>query len=139
MADPLTALGAIAAASQLASQCLSLTLLICSPPSKVCDSQELVKETAQQIEQFTSIARQIISNLSLQTNTMAETLKRCLEEIRKLSSFLEDMMAGQRDGRFRRWKEGLKAIKNKGVVKDRVERMEKWRALLTLCVAETDA
>lgn len=139
MADPLTTVGAIAAASQLASQCLNLTLFICSIPSQLRDSRGLIKETAQQIEQFTSIARQIISNPSLQTENMAKTLDRCLEETRKLSSFLEDLAVGQRDGRVKRWKKGLKAIKDRSVVKDKVERMERWRALLALCVAETDA
>jgi hypothetical protein len=139
MADPLTALGTIAAASQLASQCLNLTLFICSLPSQFRESRELVVETAQQIEHFTSIARQIISNPSLQTGTMAGVLERCLEETRKLSSFLEDLAVEQRNSRVKRWIKGFKAIKSKGVVKDRVERVNKWRALLALCVAETDS
>jgi hypothetical protein len=70
---------------------------------------------------------------------MAGVLERCLEETRKLSSFLEDLAVEQRNSRVKRWIKGFKAIKSKGVVKDRVERVNKWRALLALCVAETDS
>ena len=99
MADPLSALGAVAAASQLAQQCLSITLFLCSVRSKIRNSREMIDSQAQQVEHLTRLCRQIISNPSLQTQTIANVLKACLLETEALHRVLQEAMISSKDRR----------------------------------------
>jgi hypothetical protein len=139
MADPLSAISALAAASQLAEQCLKITLFLCEMRSKFRKSRDFIDMSAQQVDQLMRISRQIILNPSLQTKTIAGVLEACLNEARGLHKFLQGVTISSKDSRMARFKKTLMALRIRQAVEAQSENIEKWKGLLALCISETNS
>lgn len=136
MADPVTILGAMAAASQLAEEGLQITLFLCQLGSKIRGARDLTNRRVKQVEQLIIIARQIISNPSLQTETMASILQACLEETRKLDKLLRKLAVSSRHSKSIRFTRSLKAVIKKKEINAHFESLERIKGLLGLCMSE---
>src|SRR5947199_9925942 len=99
MAEGLAILGAVAAASQLAEQCLGIVKLIACLYSNVRDAPELIRKQTVQVEQLIAIARLIQHNLSLQTDLVASILGNCFREAGQLGEELKKISVSAGDGR----------------------------------------
>lgn len=136
MADPVTILGAIAAASQLAEQGLKITLLLCQIGSQVRDARDTTNRRVEQVEQLISIARQIILNPSLQTENVASVLKTCLDETGALDRVLRKLVISSKHNRVLRFAKSLKAVTKEREINSHFESLERIKGLLTLCISE---
>lgn len=136
MADPVTVIGAMAAASQLAEQGLRITLLLCQLGAQIRDARESTNRRVKQVEQLISIARQIISNSSLQTETMASVLKTCLEETGNLDKLLQKLVISSKHNTALRVARSLKAIMKEREINAHFDSLERIKGLLSLCISE---
>jgi hypothetical protein len=139
MVDPLSALNALGAASQLVEQCFKIAVFLCEVRSKLRGSRELIDLMSKEVEQLTGILRQIISNQSLQTKTMAGVLETCLSEARSLHSFLRNVIISSKNSRLMRIKKTLMALRKRGLIEARSESLERWKGLLLLCISEINS
>jgi hypothetical protein len=136
MADPVTILGAMAAASQLAEEGLKIALFLYQLGSQIRGTRDSTKRRAEQVEQLLSIARQIISNPSLQTETMASILRACLEETRKLDKLLGRLVVSSKHSRPIRFTRSLKAAIKEKEIDAHFDILERIKGLLGLCISE---
>lgn len=105
MAEALGVLGAIAAASQIAQQCIDIAKMIASLYSKIHDAPNSIRSQIRLVDQLVAITRLIERNPSLQTDWMASALTTCLETTRQLLDELSKISTSAGDGRARRvWK-----------------------------------
>ncbi|KAE9378525.1 hypothetical protein N431DRAFT_479522 [Stipitochalara longipes BDJ] len=70
---------------------------------------------------------------------MAGILKACLKEARNLQAGLEDTMVSPKDGCVTRVKKNFKALRKRGLIESRSENIERWKALLLLCISEINS
>src|SRR5438045_7350907 len=125
MADPVAILGATAAASQLVEEALKITLFLCQLGSQIRGARDSTNRRVEQNEQLVSNARQIISNLSLQTETMVSILRACLEETRKLDRLLQKLVVSSRHSRPVRFTRSLKAVMKEKEIKAHFDNLER--------------
>lgn len=84
MAEAFVVIGAVAAATQFASQILSIALSLHGAISQVKDAPASVQRELARISQLSSILRLIISNASYQTDAVALILGPCLRDVTDL-------------------------------------------------------
>ena len=84
MADPLSALRAAAAASQIASQAFDLVKYISGLYSRINEAPELMQTRISHLEQLIEISRLIAKTRPLQTAEVQKVLVACLRTIIKL-------------------------------------------------------
>jgi len=133
--DPITALGAIAAASQLAQQCLYLTSLITSIKS----SQTYITQISQHVTHLTYLSHRVISNPGLQIRIISQLLSALLAETRSLDESLRDLVVSRKDGRARRWLKGVNSVRRREVLEERVHGLERMVSLLGVAIGEVNA
>ena len=102
MAEVLVTLGAVAAASQLAEQCVKISKFIASLYSKVRDAPESIRKQTVQVEQLIAIARLVQHNLSLQTDLVASILGNCFREAGQLGEELKKISVSAGDALWSR-------------------------------------
>jgi hypothetical protein len=136
MADPLTIIGAMAAASQLAEQGLRITLLLCQLGSQIRDIRESTNRRVEQVEQLINIARQIILDPLLQTGNMAAVLKTCLEETCNLEKVLQKLVISSKHGKFLKVTRSLKALMKEREINAHFNSLERSKGLINLCISE---
>lgn len=89
MADPLSALGAAAAASQIASQAFDLVKYISGLYSRINEAPELMQTRISHLERLIEISRLIAKTRPLQTAEVQKVLVACLRTIIKLRELLD--------------------------------------------------
>ena len=139
MADPLTALGATAAICQIAVQLVQSTISITEFLKKLKNAPDLVRKQNAHVEQLNGIARLIIQNASLQTDSISSMLESCLhqaEELRRL--FLKDTINGT-DGSFVKLQKALTSAMNDKKAQKMFSQLEREKTLLMLCIQEIDS
>lgn len=136
MADPVTILGATAAASQLAVQGLKITVLLCQLGSQIRDARHSTNRRVEQVEQLISIARQITTNPPLLTERMAPVLKTCLEEAENLEKILRKLVISPKHNRTLRFARSLKAVVEEKKINAHFERLERIKGSLSLGISE---
>lgn len=139
MADPVTILGAAAAASQLLQQGVQMTKFICELYSKVQDAPESIRKQAMQIEQLTDLARLIIQNTSLQTALVASILSTCMRTAAQVQRILEKVSATTKDGQLMKVQKALTAVMKEKEILALFNNLEGEKSSLTLCIHEIDA
>lgn len=139
MAEALAAIGAFAAASQLAEQCLKMTLFFCELRSSLRESKKFIDTSTQQVEQLIGISREIIATPTLHTSTMANLLQACRKEAEGYHEFLESVVTSQKDNRLRRFRKSLAGFRARGTFQTRAASLDRWVGLLTLCIEQTQA
>lgn len=136
MADPITVLGAVSAASQLADQGLKITIFLCQLGSQIRGARKSTHKRVEQVEQLVSIAKQIISNPSLQTDTMASILQTGLMEIRKLEKLLRNLVISAKHSTPVKLIRSLKAAMKEKEINSYFDNIERIKGLLSLCMSE---
>src|SRR5436309_3675771 len=99
MAEVLATFGAVAAACQLAQQCVKIGIFISGLYSKVRDAPESIRKQAVQVEQLIDIARLVQHNPSLQTDLLASILGNCFREAARLEEELMKIDVPAGDGK----------------------------------------
>lgn len=139
MADPLTILGAAAAASQLLQQGSQITRFICELYSKVQDAPESIRKQIMQIDQLIDLARLIIQNPSLQTASVAAILSTCMRSAAEVQGILKKASATTKDGQLKKAQKVLTAVMKEKEILTLFNNLERDKSSLTLCIQEIDA
>ena len=139
MAEALGVLGAIAAASQTAQQCIDIAKMIYSLYSKIQDAPNSIRSQIGLVEQLVTITSLIEPNNSLQTDWMASALKACLEITRQLLDELSRISTSAGDGRARRVWKGLVGLMVEEKLQGLFAQLEQRKSLLVLYIETVDA
>jgi hypothetical protein len=139
MADPLSILGAAAAASQLLQQGFQITKFICELYSAVQDAPESIRKQITQVEQLIDVARLIIQNPSLQTASVASILSTCMRSAAEVQGILKKVSATTKDGPLKKAQKALTAVMKEKEILALFNNLEKKKSSLTLCIHEIDA
>jgi hypothetical protein len=94
MADPLSVLGATAAALQIASQAFEIVKYLSRLYGKIKDAPELKQTRISHLEQLIEISKLIAKTSLLQTAEVQEVLIDCLRTIMELRDLLEKYSLG---------------------------------------------
>ena len=139
MAEVLAVLGAIAAASQIAEQCVDIAKTIYSLYSKIHDAPNSIRSQISLVEQLITITRLIEPNTSLQTETMASALETCLETTQQLSVEFSKISASASDSRVRRVWKNLVSLIAEEKLQGLFAQLEQRKSSLILCIQTVDA
>lgn len=139
MAEALGVLGAIAAASQIAQQCIDIAKMIHSLYSKIHDAPNSIRSQIGLVEQLVTISSLIEPNTSLQTDWMASALTTCLETTRQLLHELSKISTSAGDGRVRRVRKGLANLMVEEKLQGLFAQLEQRKSSLILYIGTVDA
>ena len=138
MADPLTVLGAAAAAAQLADQAFSLVIFFTDLYGKIKEAPELTQARVAHIEQLQSVSILIKKTKPLQTNEVQAILVACLQTTIDLNNILKKYSSEKRS-LLKRTLQSVKAVHKEERVIVLLDRIEKQKSLLALCIHQLDA
>jgi hypothetical protein len=138
MADPLTILSAVSASSQIAEHLIAASLAIYNFCLKIQRAPQSIRKQIMHVEQLTSIARLIIQNPGLQTDSVASVLETCLREVEELRRLLEKSLASERSHVIK-FQKAFFAVMNEKKVIALFQRLEREKVSLTLCIQEVDS
>ena len=139
MAEALAVLSAVAAASQLAEQCVKISKFIASLYSKVRDAPESIRKQTVQVEQLIAIARLVQHNLSLQTDLVASILGNCFREAGQLGEELKKISVSAGGGRAKSIWKVLVGLTKEEKILAHFARLEQEKSALALCIETIDA
>jgi len=137
--DPVTVLGAVAAASQLLSQALELTHLFSDLCSKVKEAPDTIRKQIVQVQQLTDLARLIIGNPALQKDSVASILRTCLGTATQCLTALKKASPFDGDNKRIKVQKIVKALLMENEIARLLEDLEREKASLTLCIHEIDS
>lgn len=137
--DPLSALGAAAAASQFVDQGLKVTIIISGFYSSMRDAPDTVRHNLFQVEQLISISKLIIQNPALQTASIHSTLSTSLGEASKLQHALKKVHVLKAAGSVEHARKAFMTVmKEKGIVQ-LFANLEREKTALVLCIQEINS
>ncbi|KAH7323861.1 hypothetical protein BKA65DRAFT_555531 [Rhexocercosporidium sp. MPI-PUGE-AT-0058] len=139
MADLLTALGAAAAASQFVAQGLKITIYFYQAFQKIKDAPESIRKALAEVEQLISISKLIIQNDSLQTDSIASTLRICLRDITKLESTLRKVSPGSDAGKSEKFRKAIVATFMEDTITKPLASLDREKMDLSLCMHEINS
>ena len=139
MAEALGVLGAIAAASQIAQQCIDIAKMIASLYSKIHDAPNSIRSQIRLVDQLVAITRLIERNTSLQTDWMASALTTCLETTRQLLDELSKISTSAGDGRVRRVWRGLVGLMVEEKLQGLFAQLEQGKSSSAVYIGTIDA
>lgn len=129
------ALGAVAAASQIAQQCISIAKMI----AKIRDAPNSIHSQIRLVNQLGAITRSIECNKSLQTDLMASALASCSEKTRQLLVELSKISTSAGDGRVRRVWKGLVGLTVEKKLQGLFAQLEQEKSSLAVLIGNIDA
>jgi len=132
MADPLTALGAIAATAQLAEQVIKVSGLIYELYTNIQQAAKIIGSRVLAVNRLIGISRLIMTNAALQTEAIALVLSTCLSTAAKLKSVLEKMKGN-------RLKQAVLVMAKEKEIIGMFDDLEKEKSSLMLCIQEVDS
>lgn len=139
MVDPLSALGAAAAAGQFAEQLITVIVSVIEFYNKVKDAPETTRQQLLHINQLGGICRLILQNPALQHASIASVLRTCLAQVQDIQQQLWVVVTNKNDDRVDKIKKALMAAMKDKKFDKLFEELEKQKATLLLCIAEIDA
>lgn len=139
MAEIITALGVIAASSQLAEQLISTSFAIYGFCLKIHDAPSSIREQLTHLEQLTSIGRLVIQNPGLQTDMMASVLRTCLREAEELRQLLENGIASEGSPAIIRVRKAFVGVVNENKTMGLFQKLERAKVSLGICIQEIDS
>jgi|SRR5579862_3561513 len=139
MAEALIVLGAVAASSQLAEQCLGIIKLIAGLYLRFRNAPESIRKQTVQVEQLIAISRLVQHNPSLQTDLVASVLGNCFAVAGQLGEELRKLSVSAGDGKV----EGIWTV-IVGLTKEEkilalFERLDQEKSMLALCIEAIDS
>jgi hypothetical protein len=138
MADPLSILGAIAAASQLAQQAFEIIKFFSDLYAKAQDAGELIRTRMLHIEQLIDISKLIAKTPTLQTTAIQSVLITCLRTTITLRNILQEL-SSDKEGLLRRIMKAVKAVKKEDKIMILLDNIERDKSSLALCIHQIDA
>src|SRR2546429_665975 len=139
MAEVLATLGAVAAASQLAQQCVKIGKFISGLYTKVRDAPESIRKQTVQVEQLIDIARLVQHNPSLQTDLVGSILGNCFREAGQLEEELMKISGSAGDGKAKGIWKALVGLTKKEKILAHFARLEQEKSALALCIETIDS
>lgn len=138
MADPLSILGAIAAASQLAQQAFEIVKFFSDLYEKVQDAGESIRTRMLHIEQLIDISKLIAKTPTLQTTAIQSVLVTCLRTTITLRDILQEL-SSDKEGLLRRIMTAVKAVRKEDKIMILLDNIERGKSSLALCIHQIDA
>ena len=138
MGDPLSILGAIAAASQLAQQASEIIKFFSALYAKIQDAGESIRTRMLHIEQLIDISKLIAKTLTLQTTAIQSVLVACLRTTITLHDILQEISSDE-EGLLRRIMKAVKAVRKEDKIMILLDNIEREKSSLALCIHQIDA
>ena len=138
MADPLSVLGAIAAASQLAQQAYEIVKFFSDLYAKIQDAGESIRTRMLHIEQLIDISKLIAKTPILQTTTIQSVLVICLRTTITLHEVLQKLSSNE-EGLVRRIMKAVRAVRKEDEIMILLDNIEREKSSLALCIHQIDA
>jgi hypothetical protein len=138
MADPLSILGAIAAASQLAQQAFEIIKFFSDLYEKVQDAGESIRTRILHIEQLIDMSKLIAKTPTLQTTAIQSVLVSCLRTTITLRDILQEL-SSDKEGLLRRIMKAVKAVRKEDKIMILLDNIERDKSSLALCIHQIDA
>jgi NB-ARC domain len=139
MLDPVSILGAMAAASQLIEQSGKMVLFFSELYWKVQDTPDLIRKQKIHIEQLILLSQLIKENPSLQTAPIASILQSCLKAAQPLSEALTKISVSDADGKSKRIQKVISALIKEKHISASLGDLEREKNSLILCIQEIDS
>jgi hypothetical protein len=139
MADPLTALGAAAAAIQLIELSTKIIISTYDLYSKIQEAPETTRKRILQIEQLIDIAELIEKNEALQRDSVASVLGSCLGYAREFHGLLLKVSVEVGDGWVKRKRKAVEGVMREKRVGELFVNLEREKTSLTLSIVEIDS
>ena len=139
MSDPISILGAVAAASQVIEQAGKLAVFFNELYGKVQDAPELVRKQSTHIEQLMILSRLVKENPSLQTELIASVLRSCLKTAEPLLETLTKISIEEGDGKLRKLQKISLALTKEKRITTSLADLEREKNSLILCIQEIDS
>lgn len=133
--DPISALGAVAAASQLAGQAYNIVNFLTELFGKVAEAPELTRERISHLEQLIAISKLIAKTEPLQTDEVQDVLKACLRKAIDLNEILKRYPIDDKS-KLKHLLQSLRILHKNDSVIVLLERIEKDKGLLALAIAQ---
>jgi hypothetical protein len=138
MADPLSILGAIAAASQLAQQASEIVKFFSDLYAKIQDASESIRTRMLHIEQLIDISKLIAKTPTLQTAAIQSVLVTCLQTAITLREVLQELSSDE-ERRLRRIMNAVRAVRKDDKIMILLDNIERDKISLALCIHQIDA
>jgi len=139
MADPLTALGAAAAATQFIAYGIKISQALYMIYGKTEGTSAIVKEQKQRIEDMIAIVSMVEKNPALQADTqISSILNSCLIRAKDIQARLERVSLAEKDGRMRKLQKNMSAVFNEKETTAILEDLERWKASLIMRMESID-
>jgi hypothetical protein len=137
--DPLSVIGAAAAAAQLLAQGITISKFLSHLYSKANEAPEIVQKQIAQIEQLIGLARLITQNPALQNEAVAGVVRECMKRAEAFQDVLTKISAIEEDGKVERVRKAFAGLmKEKEIIK-LSEDLERQKSLLTLAIQAIDS
>jgi hypothetical protein len=137
--DPLTVLGAVAAATQLVEQGIKITQFLGELYSKVQDAPESVRKQLVHVEQLIDIARLIIQSPSLQEESVVSILRTCLRQAADIQNLLKKVSVVDKDGQLKKIRKAFAAVMKEKEIDALFDNLEREKSSLALCIQEINS
>lgn len=137
--DPVTTLGAAAAAEQFLGLAITLTKKIYSTIGAIKDAPAEARKRLAQVEQMQGLARLIISNKSFQTDAIASLLGDCLQDVSKLEASLRKATPTIDAGKPEKVKKAIAAFLKSEEVEAVFKSLDRRIVYLILAMHETNS
>ena len=138
MADPLSILSALAAASQLAQQASEIIKFFSALYAKIQDAGESIRTRMLHIEQLIYISKLIAKTPTLQTTAIHSILVTCLQTVITLHDILQKLSSDE-EGLLRRIVKAVKAVRKEDEIMILLDKIERDKSSLTLSSHQIDA
>jgi hypothetical protein len=139
MAEALVILGAVAASSQLAEQCLGIIKLIAGLYLKFRNAPESIRRQTVQVEQLIAITRLVQHNPSLQTDLVASILRNCFAAAGQLEEELRKLSISAGDGKIKKIWTAIVGLTKEEKILALFERLDQEKSILALCIETIDS
>ena len=137
--EPLTGLGAAAAASQLLVQGVKIAKFLAELYGR-CQEPDFIRKQIVQVEQLVEIARLIEDNPSLQKKAyIASILESCGATAAKLLEILEKVAVKGEDGKVRKVQKAILSLLKEKETLHFFNDLEREKSSLILCIQEIDS
>ena len=137
--DPITVLGAVAAATQLVEQGISITKFFYSLYTAINETPAAIQKQVIQVEQIIDLSRLIIQNPSLQRDSVASILRTCLRDAVRFQEMLKKVLVGEKDGHLKKLQKAFSAVMKEKEFVSLLDNLEREKSSLTLCIQKIDS
>lgn len=137
--DPLSILGATAAASQLFQQGLDISKFLWELYSRGQEAPEVIRRHIAEVDQLTELAKLIQQNPSLNHASIASVLDSCLSVTQPFQAMLQELSTSGQDGRFVRLQKAVLVVLKEKEIDRFFEQLERAKSSLIISIQRIDS